>query len=224
MIQVEEIDALELFRYVIYKFYLVVIILLLTLIIGNVYSKNIKEPLYKSYTTVVLVSETEKYTQSDLTLNKNLVTTYSNIIKSKTVLNKIIDNLKLDYSYQELYNMVSVSGVSDTEIIKITVSSVNNKEAVAIANAIVPVFSNEVERIYGIENVGVIDRAEESKKPYNINLVKENIVYSLIGFVVGLSLVFVMYYFDTTIKSVEEVEDKLGLTVLGVIPKLERRK
>ena len=221
----EEIDILEFFRYFLSKIYLVIILLLVTLIAGNVYSKNIKVPLYKSYTTVVLVSEKteEKYTQSDLTLNKNLVTTYSNIIKSKTVLKKIIKNLDLDYSYQELYDMVNVSGVNDTEIIKIAVSSKYSDEAVEIANAIVPVFSSEVERIYGIENVSVIDKAEESKSPFNLNVVKENIIYTLIGLVIGFGLIFIMYYFDSSIKSVDVIEDKLGLTVLGVVPKIERR-
>ena len=129
----------------------------------------------------------------------------------------------MDYSYQELYDMVNVSGVNDTEIIKIAVSSKYSDEAVEIANAIVPVFSSEVERIYGIENVSVIDKAEESKSPFNLNVVKENIIYTLIGLVIGFGLIFIMYYFDSSIKSVDVIEDKLGLTVLGVVPKIERR-
>lgn len=220
----EEIDILEFVRYFLSKIYIIIITLLIALIIGNFYSKNIKVPLYKSYTTVVLVSETEKeYTQSDQALNKNLVKTYSNIIKSKTILNKLIDNLKLDYNYQELSNMITVSGINETEIIKIAVSSEDSAEAAKIADAIVPIFQDEVKRIYGIENVNVIDSAEESKSPYNINIVKENIIYVLIGILIGLAIIFVVYYFDSSVKSVEVIEDKLGLTVLGIVPKIERR-
>jgi len=220
----EEIDILEFFRYFLSKIYIVVITFLLALIIGNFYSKNVKVPLYKSYTTVVLVSETDReYTQSDLTLNKNLVKTYSNIIKSKTILNKLIENLKLNYSYSKLSNMITVSGVNETEIIKISVVSEDRHEASKIANAIVPIFQDEVKRIYGIENVSVIDKAEESSNPYNINFVKENIIYALVGIILGFIIIFIIYYFDSSVKSVEMVEDKLGLTVLGTIPKMERR-
>ena len=69
---------------------------------------------------------------------------------------------------------------------------------------------------------GVVDEAVEASKPYNINYVKENLIYILVGFVLASAIIFIIYYFDTTIKSSEIVEDKLGLTVIGIVPKEEK--
>ena len=119
--------------------------------------------------------------------------------------------------------MVSVSSYNNTEIMKVSVSSDNATNAMLIANEIVPVFSEEVKRIYGIDNVSVVDVAEESSKPYNVNAAKENAIFLIAGFLLGSLIVFVIYYFDTSVKSVETLEDKLGLTVLGMVPKIESR-
>jgi capsular polysaccharide biosynthesis protein len=81
------------------------------------------------------------------------------------------------------------------------------------------VFSDEIQDIYNLENVAIIDKAEEADAPYNINYVKDNVIYLMIGVVLSFGVVFVMYYFDTTIKSSETVEEKLGLTVIGIVPK-----
>lgn len=184
-----------------------------------------RSPLYESNTTIVLASESKDsatYTQNDLQLNQKLVSTYSQIIKSRKVMQKVIDTEGLDYTVNELSENVTVTSVQDTELIKISVSDRNSVTAMKIANDIVPVFSEEVKRIYKIDNVSVVDEAVEASKPYNINYVKENLIYILVGFVLASAIIFVIYYFDTTIKSSEIVEDKLGLTVIGIVPKEEK--
>lgn len=220
----EEIDILDFIRYYQSKILIVILSVVLIFIGGNIYTKKIRKPLYKSDTNIVLVSEkNESYTQSDLTFNKNLVTTYSNIVKSKKVLNSVIEKLNLDYSYGKLYSNVSVTSVNNTEIMKVTVTDEDPTIAMIIANEIVPVFSDEVNRIYGIQNVSVLDEAEISKTPFNVNSSKENLIFLLAGLLLGSMVVFVIYYFDTSVKSADMLEDKLGLTVLGMVPKIEGR-
>ena len=218
----EEIDILDFLGYYLSRIFIVLIIIILMLLAGNVYFNYFKKPLYKSDTTVILVSEGET-NQADLLLNKNLVSTYSNIIKSKRVLNAVIKKLKLKTTYTKLSEMISVSSINDTEIIKISVISKNNEKAAKIANAIVPVFSEEVERIYGIENVSILDEATASEVPYNMNFTNNYILLGIIGLLIGSMIVFTMYYFDTSIKSAATIEENLGLTVLGMVPKIERR-
>ena len=87
-------------------------------------------PKYSSSSTILLISSSSNessLTYNDVSLNKNLVSTYSEIIKSKRVLNQVIENLDLDYNYSSLYSMVSVSSVANTELIKITVESTDKK-------------------------------------------------------------------------------------------------
>jgi len=75
-------------------------------------------------------------------------------------------------------------------------------------------------KIYKLNNVSILDRAEVEKSPYNVNYIKDNIIYVLIGIVISCGLIFVFFYFDTTIKTAEEVEKKLGLTIIGIVPKV----
>lgn len=223
----EEINLKELFEYFKERILIVFTIILVVLIIGCVYSVFFKTPMYQSNSTIVLVNDdgsSESVTNAEIQLGKNLVTTYSSIITSRRVLEPVINNLSLDYSYERLKGLVSVSNDTKTEIIKIFVKNSDAGLAATIANEIVKVFNEEIKNIYKLQNVSVIDKAIESSSAYNINVVKDVIIYLFVGIVLAFATIFVIFYFDTTIKSAEEVENKLGLPVFGIIPKVKRKE
>lgn len=219
----EEINLKEVYSYFKAKILWILLAIVIIVIIGNVYTIITRVPMYQSNTTIVLVGESKKeYSQSDSLLNQNLIGTYSEIITSRKVLQQVIDNLKLKTTVDELSSNITTSSVEDTEIIRITVNNERKKQAAEIADEVAEVFSDEIQDIYNLENVAIIDKAEEADAPYNINYVKDNIIYLAIGIVLSFGVVFVMYYFDTTIKSSEVVEEKLGLTVIGIVPKEDK--
>ena len=119
-------------------------------------------------------------------MNKNLVDTYAEIVKSRRVLDQVIDELDLNISYDSLYNMISVSAVNNTEIIKITVTNKNAVTAKNIANVTANYFMKEIVKLYNMNNVNVLDEANETDKPYNINVPKQVIIYFFIGFILYL--------------------------------------
>lgn len=216
----EEINLKEVYSYFKSRLLWMILAIVVIVIIGNVYTILTRVPMYQSNTTIVLVGESKKeYSQTDSQLNQNLIGTYSEIITSRKVLQQVIDNLKLKMTVDELSKNITTSSVEDTEIIRITVNNEKKKMAAEIANEVADVFSDEIQDIYNLENVAIIDKAEVTKEPYNINYVKDNVIYLMIGVVLSFGVVFVMYYFDTTIKSSEIVEEKLGLTVIGIVPK-----
>lgn len=216
----EEINLKEVYSYFKSRLLWMILAIVVIVIIGNVYTILTRVPMYQSNTTIVLVGESKKeYSQTDSQLNQNLIGTYSEIITSRKVLQQVIDNLKLKMTVDELSQNITTSSVEDTEIIRITVNNEKKKMAVKIADEVADVFSDEIQDIYNLENVAIIDKAEEADAPYNINYVKDNVIYLMIGVVLSFGVVFVMYYFDTTIKSSETVEEKLGLTVIGIVPK-----
>lgn len=216
----EEINLKEVYSYFKSRLLWMILAIVVIVIIGNVYTILTRVPMYQSNTTIVLVGESKKeYSQTDSQLNQNLIGTYSEIITSRKVLQQVIDNLKLKMTVDELSKNITTSSVEDTEIIRITVNNEKKKMAAEIANEVADVFSEEIQDIYNLENVAIIDKAEEADAPYNINYVKDNVIYLMIGVVLSFGVVFVMYYFDTTIKSSEIVEEKLGLTVIGIVPK-----
>ena len=221
----EEINLKEVYTYFKFRILWILIAIVAIVVIGNIYTIITRVPMYQSNITLVLVGESKKgYSQSDSVLNQNLIGTYSQIITSRTVLSQVIDNLKLKTTTESLSKNITTSSVEDTEIIKITVNSSKRKEAAKIADEVATVFSKEVQDIYNLENVTIIDKAEVATSPYNINYVKDNIIYLMIGIGLSFGVVFVMYYFDTTIKSSEVVEEKLGLPVIGIVPKVEEKE
>ncbi len=219
----EEINLKELWHYFMSKSYIAIGTMIICILIGNIYLFCFQTPLYKSTTSLVLVNEersSASITQSDITLNNNLVTTYSEIIKSRNVLSQVAENLELDESVENLSRSISVYSVTDTQIIKVDVSRESNEEAKDIANEIAKVFSKEIRSIYRIQNISVVDEATLATSPYNINIIKQNVIYSIAGIIIGMGIIFVIFYFDTSIKDVKTVEEKLDLTVLGVVPKV----
>lgn len=216
----ETIDLKELFEYYKSKFGIVILFVALVGILGCLYGLFIQKPMYKSSTSIVLISEAKdnsQLTYNDVSVNQNLVSTYSEIVKSKRILNQVINNLNLDYSYGALSNNIEVSSVTGTQIIKITVTDGNSKTAMKVANEIAKVFSKEIPELYNISNVNVLDTAEVASSAYNVNIAKQSTIFLLAGLVLGLGVVFVMYYFDRSVKNASQIEDKLKLPVLATV-------
>jgi capsular polysaccharide biosynthesis protein len=222
----EEIDLKEMFDYFKGKVVWILIALIVAVLVGNTYTFLRRVPMYKSNTTIVLVSEhqNEGYNTSELQLNKNLVSTYSEIIKSRKVLEPVINNLNLDYSYGTLKSHVSVSSVTNTEIIKVVVADKDPEVSTKIADEIANVFTEEIQKIYKINNVSIVDTAVADTKPYNVSFVKDNAIYMALALVLSCGIIFICLYFDTTIKKGEDIENKLGLTVIGTVPRVGKDK
>ena len=223
--EMDEIDLGALLLHFVERLYIIFIVVVICLIGGLGYTVFLKEPLYKSDVNLIIVNKDNNATaiQSEITANQKLASTYRELIGSRRILKQVINNLELDYSYDKLNDMISVENVNGTEILKITVASRNSKEAKEIANEIALIFQEEIINIYNLENVSIIDKAEIAKEPYNINIVKDSIIYIGLGLVLSCGIIFMIYYFDNTIKSVEQVEKHLGIPVIGTVPTVGKK-
>lgn len=216
----ETIDLKDLFDYYKSKLGVVILFVVLVGILGCLYGLFIQKPMYKSSTSIVLIGEAKdnsQLTYNDVSVNQNLVSTYSEIVKSKRVLSQVINNLNLNYTYGALSNNIEVSSVTGTQIIKITVTDENSKTAMKVANEIGKVFAKEIPELYNISNVNILDTAEQPSSAYNVNITKQSTIFLLAGLVLGLGVVFVMYYFDRSVKNTSQIEDKLKLPVLATV-------
>lgn len=225
----DEVNLKELFRYILSKFYIVVTATVVVVLAGEIYSTYLKTPLYRSTTKLVLTSSQgdnsqTAVTNTDVTLSNNLVKTYSEIVTSRGVLAKVIDNLKLDTTTDELASKVTVSSVSNTQIITLSVSDPDAGQAEKIANEIAKVFKAEIMSLYKIDNVQIVDKAQVASSPYNVNVLKQTLQFLAAGLAMGIGIVLIMFYLDNTVKSSQVVEDKVGLVVLGVVPKVGKKK
>lgn len=217
----EELDLKEIFNMFWTRILQIILIVLIFIVIGILYSYLYVTPKYKAYTTLLLATSTENsetITTTDISLNNNLVSTYGELIKSKTVLGEVINNLGIEKTEASLESAVSVSQRKSTQVIEIDVVDKDPYQAKVIANEVAKVFAKKVEEIYKINNIHVVDKAEEPTTPYNINHIKDIAMFAFIGLVAACVYVLIANMLDTTVKNKEDVERKLGLTVLVSIP------
>lgn len=222
----EEIDLKDLFNIFWSKRTQILLIIAIFIVIGFMYSYIFLTPKYQASTSILLAksntsqsSDGTTITANDLTLNQKLVSTYSELLKLETVLNQVISNLEINKKVEELKKNISVSAKDDTEIIEIKVTDADAKMAQKIANETAQVFISKIAKeYYNMDNVYVVDAAKEEKAPYNVNHIKDLVIFAIAGFVIASIYVFILNMLDTTVKSKEDIEKRLGLTVLTTIP------
>ncbi len=233
----EELDIIELLYALKNKIKYIIATVVVFALAGLVYSQFLVTPMYKSSTTFVLSkskdsttqsnnnsTNTEAITQNDIALNSKLVSTYSEIIRSKTIAKEVINSLGIDMTVNEFIKNVSVTSKADTELIEITVSNEDGKLAADIANSLTEVFREKVNDIYKIDNLSVIDIAEISYIPYNIGTVKNIVLFAIVGLVLSCGIIFVIVYFDDTVKDEKDIEALLSIPVIASIPRLDSVK
>ena len=219
----EEIDLKELFELFWSKKTQIILIILIFMLLGIIYTIGFVTPKYSASTSLVLVSNNSQttgntITATDITVNSKLVSTYSEIVKSKNIMRQVISNLGIKIDEDELRKNVTVSSVKDTELIEITVTNENPSYSAKLANEIAKVFTAKIKDLYNIENIQVVDEAEVETTPSNVNHPKDVMIFTFIGIVVAAGYVLIMNMLDTTVKTAEEVEKELKIPVLATIP------
>lgn len=232
----EEIDLKELLLVYWKKKWFVAIVTLISIAIGYYYSYYHVVPKYESTTTLMLgkisnfssdsteIRDDYQITQSEITINSSLVSTYSKLITSRTLVQKVIANLNLNISEGAIIGSTIVSRVEQTQLIQIRVRNTNPELACKIANEIAKVFSDQIKDIYNINNVYIVDQAIPSGTPYNINHKKDLGISALIGFVLSSGLILLYYLLDNTVKSEEQLEENIGVKNLINIPLEKKQK
>lgn len=221
----EELDLKELFNIFWSRKVAIILIILVFMVIGVIYTIGFTVPMYSSSTTLVLATsgKTETnanttITATEITVNSKLVSTYSELVKSKNILRQVISNLGIKVDEDKLRKNITVSSVKDTELIEITVKDENPVYSAQIANEIAKVFTEKVKDIYNIDNVQIVDEAEVANMPSNINHEKDVIIFTFIGLVIAVCYVLIVNMLDTTVKTAEDIENGFKVPVLASIP------
>lgn len=221
----EEINLRDLLSYFKKRLVLFVVMVLFVVSAGTVYSVFIQKPEYKAQATVILSSDKSKTTiQSEINANKNLIDTYTEVVKSHRVLDRVKSEMQINDSYEQLVKKVTVASLKDTEIISISVVDLDKYHSYSLANKIADTFTDEISQIYNDKSVNVLDRAVEPQKPYNVDIIKQEAIYAAAGIILATAVIFLMFYFDRTIKTTEQIEQLFKLPIFGKVRKLETEK
>lgn len=226
----EEIDLKSIFNMFWDRKIGIIVIILLCIVAGYVYTTFFVTPVYEATSTAILTSNNESssdeggtagVTQTEVTLNNSLLSTYREIATSDSVVSKVISNLGLNISDDALKSQITVTSATNSQVIQITVENEDASLAARIANEIRQVFTDRVAELYDMQNIKPLDDAQVPMSPSNINHMKDIIIFAGIGIVLAVAYVFIANLLDNTVKSSSDIEKATGLNVIAEIPVYE---
>lgn len=222
----EEIDLFQLVKTFWRHKLIVITVTLLGIVAGFVFNTYLTTPKYRATATFLLSnsssgenSEGQAITTTDVTLNSKIVNNYTELIKSDTILDEVINKYRINTPKSEIKKNISVKVRTNTEFVELSVALTNNQEATTVANGILDVLNEKVKDMYNMDNVRVVDSAKVPTSPYNKSPVKFSAIGGAVGFVLSCLIIILLNVFDDTIKDESDVEDKVGLQVLSAFSK-----
>jgi len=222
-IQEKEIDLKELIQLLLCKWWLVLIFTIVATGLSAYISLAVLTPMYESTSTLFIGKETGGFENFDVGFNElqvdnKLVSDYRELIKTRLVTEEVIRDIGLDITTDEFIKQLSISTIADSRFIHISFKDANPQLAKNITNKLSEVLVERASDIVGVKNVQIVDRAIAPERYVTPN-VKMNIAVSgVIGFMLSIICIILISIFDNTVKKEEDIE-RLGLAVLGVVPK-----
>ncbi len=221
----EVIDLTEILSAVRQHLLELIFVTLVAALVGFTASKFLMNPKYDS--SALMIVNTRQDVNANVTSDQinsatKLVSTYSIIIKSDTVLQQVIDNLGLNLTYAKLNKRVTVAAVDDTQVMKITVQSDSPEWARQVCEQIITVAPDVIKEAVEAGSVKVISNPSLATEPVSPNIMKNTMLAAAVGFVLVISIIVLQVLLDNKINTEEDVTKYLDMTVLGVIPQYDQ--
>lgn len=185
----QEINLYHLLKFYAKHWAVIVIATIVGLLGGVVYSKFIQVPMYKSSATLLVINTDAK----DAASNTTLINNYSEIIKSRRVLENVISANNINLSYEALAGSVDTTTSKDTQVIKLNVTTKSPQDSEKVTNGIISTFKTEIKNLYNKENIKIVDTASYSSTPYNVRTGLQLILASMVGFMGAIIGLFFLY-------------------------------
>lgn len=200
----------------------IILILFVTLLSGSgifALSYYVITPKYTATASMYVHSKLDgsEITSFDLTASQELVSTYIVIIKSDTVLDKVISDMKLNLTAKEIRKGLEASSLDETEAFSISYTHTDPKFAQAVVNKVLEIAPNEIMRIVQAGGVEIIDYAKEPVIPASPNIVLNTVVGTVMIILVTIGICIIVKKLDTKIHTETDLA-RFSIPVLGIIP------
>ena len=223
-----EIDVFQLLKILWKRKVLIALVAIVTGVVAFAYSSFIVKPEYTSTTRIYVVNRNQGdksgLTNQDLQAGSYLVKDYREIILSQDLLEKVATDLKLDLPPKGLASKIKVTVPADTRIVSISVTDRAPEEASRIANSLREVAAQKIISVTRVSDVTTLEEARPATSPSSPNIRRNTMVGFLAGAVVMVVTVLLIELLDTRVKRPEDIEDVMQITLLGVVPNLDKLK
>lgn len=219
-----EIDVLYLLRKLWSRKFFIIFIALVVGTVALLGSVFFLKPKYTSTTRIYVVSRSSdsSLTNQDLQAGSYLVNDYKEVITSNEVLSSVISQENLSLSTSELSNMISVNIPTDTRVISISVEDTDAQRACDIANTVREVAAEKIKAVTKVDDVTTLESATKPSHPSSPNVKKNAVIGALAGAFLAIVGILVAEVLDDRVRRPEDIEETLGMTLLGVVPDIDK--
>ena len=215
-----EIDLLDLFSFYLSKLPILIVAILIGAILSGLYTVRFIPKRYTAVSRMYMISASSDSVVdlSDLNIGASLSNDYVELMKSRPVINGVIQSLGLQYTYDELVQMISLSVVSNTRIIRISVTSTDPEEAMMIANQMARTAKAQLPVVMDAPSPSIAEEAVLPTVKSSPSLSRNVLMGALLCLVAVLGVLTFLYMMDDTIKTPEDLEKEFGFMPMTVIP------
>ncbi|MCR4253528.1 Wzz/FepE/Etk N-terminal domain-containing protein [Streptococcus uberis] len=219
-----EIDVLSLLKKLWMKKFLILFMALFFGTLALLGSVFLIKPSYSASTRIYVINQqnAENITATDLQAGSFLVNDYKEIITSRDVMKDVIATNSLSLSPDTLSKMISVTIPADTRVISITVTNHDPQQAKDLANSIREVASEKIKSVTKVQDVTPLEKAQLPSKPSSPNIKRNTMIGLLIGGLFTIVIIVIKEVLDDRVKRPEDVEEVLGMTLLGIVPNIDK--
>jgi capsular polysaccharide biosynthesis protein len=224
----ETISLRELLETLKKRLVLIVLITISAVLVSGVVSYFFLTPIYQA-STQILVNQAKNdqalYQYNQVQTNLSLINTYTAIIKSPVIMDKVAVQLGLDMTGDQLNSKITVGSEKDSQVVNLSVQDPDPKLAADIANTTATVFRDNIKNIMNVDNVSILtENVKASPSPIKPRPLLNIAIAAVVGLMAGVGIAFLLEYFNNTIKNEQDIEKILGLPILGVIATIGDQK
>ena len=218
-----EIDLKKLFRIYLRRWWVIVLCAVLVGTAGWYVTREFVTPMYRASVTVYVNSvradqQINTISSSSLATAQRLVSTYVNIIKSDTVLEKVSEAMDEEFSMNTIRSVLSASQIGETELFDVHITHADPEAAARIANAVAEVAPGEIEKIVEGSSAKIVDYAKVPTAPASPNVMRNTLIFAFVGGLLSVLFFTVRFLMDVRIKDEEDLTNLFDIPVLGRIP------
>lgn len=221
-----EIDILDLLRALKKKIGVIILAGVIGFGVMFLYSFYLVTPLYSASTMMYVLptdSSSNSSMLSDMQVGQQLTNDYASMMKSRTFIETVIKNLKLDTDYKHLLKYITIDNPSNSRILQITVENPDPEQAMNIANEVASVAEKKLTEITSMEAARIYEKATLPVEPSSPNIPRNCMMGLAFGLILAIAACSMMYVLDDTIKTEEDIERYLGLTTMAAIPYMDKK-
>ena len=220
-----EIDPMALLRKLWAAKFIIIFVTVVLAVATLLVNLVVIRPTFESTTRVYVVNQTEDkaVTTQDLQLGNFLVKDYKEIILSDTVMSEVINSETLSMTPSQLKRVVKVDSPRDTRILSISVSDRDPQKASNLANRVREVASEQIKRVTKVNDVTTLEEAKPTNIKSSPKTRRNTLLAAALGFLLSAGYIVVRELLDDRVRYAEDVEDGLGLVLLGIVPQANHK-